>query len=295
MSRAPVTRLLVNVGWAVSLLILPVFWSGPAQACVIFARSSVVVSTIYDECAVGPMEEDGVWDRDQTVLADDDLAPSNLFGFVLWSPSENRSQLLAVNDIAGRRSRSTVSSIGADVLEKALSNAADDPGPGGVPAQQAGSDPRVALAGPNIKQANDRQGLPDDVLWQAAKYLARHYDVISPDGDVAAIVRLGIEAIHAIDHYSTISLGDTATTGLGAANRYQSISLAGDAVATGLQETESRRAGVGGSFHEVGRVAYYLAAAHSFLFSRNALIAGLIIMVAYIAIAGLQSLIRTIR
>ncbi len=104
MVRAHFTRIVIIVGWVAGSFILPVLDSEPAQACVIFTKYSVVVSAIAEECTVGPDDEDNVGNRNQKILSDDELDASNPSGFVLWSPSENRSQVLAVHNVAGRHS-----------------------------------------------------------------------------------------------------------------------------------------------------------------------------------------------
>jgi hypothetical protein len=254
---------------------------------VIFVRSPVAAAAVVDQCTVDATEKDGVWGRDQKVLSDDNPAASDPSGLVLWSAIEGRLQVLTVNINAGRRSPSTVSRVGADVLDKATSTVPHDPGSGSVQTQHTGADLHLAFSDLDTKHASDRAGLPDDVLWQAVRSVAQYYDIMNPEGDFAAVIRIGAEAIHTF----SLDLDAVATaTGLGAANRYQSVSLEGDAADTGLLGSTARR-----TAHEVGSVAYYLAAMQRFVFSRDGLIAGLIVMVAYIAISGLYSLLRGLR
>jgi len=289
MARAHFTRILVIVAWAVGLVILPTALSGIAKACLISAKSAVAVAATIDGRAVGGADEDKISDYDQTVMADDDLASSQLFS-VVWSP-ENYLQI-----VSGGRDRSRGPSAGADLLDLVAAEMAAEAGAGGADVQQSLSDLRVALGGSHIGPVNDRGGPSDDVLWETAKYLVQHYDLISPDGDLAAILRLGAEAVHSLDQYSSTSLdGDAAATGLGPGDPYQPISLNGDAADTGLQPAAPWRAASGGSFHEVGGLVSYLAALHNFVFSRDGVITALIIMVGYAAIAGLQSLARGFR
>ncbi|MGC2413126.1 MAG: hypothetical protein WA459_10580 [Stellaceae bacterium] len=289
MARAHFTRILVIVGWAVGLVILPAALSGIAKACLISAKSAVAVGATIDGCTVGGADEEKIADYDQTVMANDDLASSQPSSIV-WSP-ENYLQI-----VSSGRDRSRGPSAGADLLDLVAAEMAAEAGAGGASVQHSLSGLRVALGGSHIGPGNDRGGPSDDVLWEIAKYLVKHYDLISPDGDLAAIIRLGAEAVHSLDQYSSISLdGDAAATGLGPGNRYQPIGLYGNGADTGLQPGAPWRAASGGSFHEVGGLASYLVAVHNFVFSRDGVITALIIMVGFVAIAGLQSLTRGLR
>jgi hypothetical protein len=292
MARAYVRRIPVIVGCAVGLLILPALWLAPANACMIFVRSPVAVSAAVGQCAENAPLEDAVWDRDQKVLTGDNLAASDPSDLALWSHFEGRPQVLAVNVNAGRPSPSTVSSVGTDVFDTAASPVPHDPGSGPLQTQHTLADLHLAFSGLHPKHPSDREDPLDDVLWQSVKYVAKYYDIMNPDSDFAAFIRVGVEAIHTI----RLDLDAVATaTGLAAANRYQSVSLAGDAADTGLLGSAARRTASGSSAPEVGSVAYYLAAMQKFVFSRDGLIGGLIIMVAYIAISGLYSMLRGFR
>jgi len=217
------------------------------------------------------------------IPVDDDLASSSSADFILRMLSGYRSNLSAVNNVLDKYTAPIVFNVGADVLDTAVSDLVDDPGPGAAPPQHA--DLRVALAGVNPNQPADRRAPVEDVLYEAAKsYAAAYRGAISFDGEVGALLRLGAEAIH-----STLD-GDAAASG--ASSQYQAISLDGAAADTGLPAPVIRQAGVVAPPHEPGAVAYYLAAAQHFLFSRDGMIGILIVLVAYITIAGLLSLVQ---
>src|SRR5437764_11202530 len=136
MAHAHFTRTLVIGGWAVALLVMPLAWSEPARACVIFVKSSVAVSPMIDQCTGGPTEEDPVSDSDQKTPADDDVAAANQAAVVLWSSSEDRLQTPAVN-VPGKHN--ATGGVGADAVDIAASGAADDQAPGRVPGQHESS------------------------------------------------------------------------------------------------------------------------------------------------------------
>ena len=269
-------RIVMIFGWAVSLLILAV-WSGPAKACVIFIKDLTVVSANSDEC-IGPTEEeDGIGDLGRQELSEEHLAPSYPPGFVLWLSTGGHLEVLA------KRNPGVFVNVG-----DAESDVADGSGPRGLPQSQilaTGTDHRVALRGRGTYEATDPS---DNVLRQAAKYyIAPYYDAILRNGDVAEMIRLGAAAIHFLD--------DNLAAGPGPLDRYQSISLNGNAADTRPPATVIPRTGVDGSFQGVDGLAYYIVALRSFLFSRDGLISALIIMTVYIAIAGLRSLTRIFR
>jgi len=268
-----VIRIFLIFGSAVSLLILAV-WSGPAKACVIVIKDLAVVTANSDKC-IAPTEEDDIGVLDRQDLSEDHLAP--LYpGFILWLSDAGRLEIVA------KPGPGVFVNVG-----DAESDVTDGSGPGGLPQPQilaTGTDHRVALGGRSTHQATDLS----DVLRQAAKdYVAPYYDAIRRNSDVAEMIRLGSEAIHYLD--------DNPAAGLEPINRYQSISLDGNAADTGLPAPVFPRTGVDGSFHEIGSLAYYLAALRSFLFSGDGLIGASIIMILYIAIAGLRNLTRVLR
>lgn len=307
---APVTRGIV--GWAVSLLILSAAWSAPAPACVIFNKYSIL--DVANECVVGSTNEDAVWDHDQQVPSDDDVATLDSSDFVLWSPSGYRLQVLVVHNVLDKPSSPIAFNIGTAVSDMAasdmavsdmavsdmaVSDIADGHGPGGVLPQQpiraADPDLRAVLAGPD--QAKNRPAQPNDALWSDVKHYAKYYNVIDPNGDIAAMIHFGAGAIHAIDNYSTSLV---AATGLGGINSDKLTRFDGDAAYSGFQPnaptiSPSGGAGVGGSSQEIGGFGYYLAAVPDVIFSRDGLIYVMVIMIAYVSIAGLLNLMRALR
>src|SRR5258707_9518457 len=104
--------------------------------------------------------------------------------------NEFRSNLRTVKKAVEKHTAPIVFNVGADVLDTAVSDLVDDPGPGAAPPQHA--DLRVALAGVNPNQPADRRAPVEDVLYEAAKsYAAAYRGAISFDGEVGALLRLG--------------------------------------------------------------------------------------------------------
>jgi hypothetical protein len=125
------------------------------------------------------------------------------------------------------------------------------------------------------------------------------YSAISLDGDVAEI-GLGVKAIRSIHSYSEISLADDAAmTGLKSSDQYNPISLNGDASEIGFLENTQENTGskTGAVFAPQfdDNLLGYVATLVYFIASRQSLPYFFVILIGYVAFAGIQTLIARLR